>query len=120
MSTYDGANIKLYRNGVLYGSVAQTGDIPAESTALCIGIGANGPSKNCSTETSSEPVNAVTDDVRFYGRGLHAMDVLTIYNNTVNSATFWTFGGEVEYAAVGGAAKKIRLAGVRLRGVRLR
>ncbi|MEK7613537.1 MAG: LamG domain-containing protein [Patescibacteria group bacterium] len=58
------------------------------------------------------------DDVRVYSRALHSMDILTIYNNTRASATFWTFGAEetqlVSYPRI------IRLLGVRLRGIRLR
>jgi hypothetical protein len=51
------------------------------------------------------------DDIRIYNQALHTMDILTIYNNTVDSTTFWTFGDEETEAAGGGEApaRKVRL-----------
>jgi hypothetical protein len=34
------------------------------------------------------------DDIRVYSSQLHAMDALTIYNNTKSSDIFWDFGSE--------------------------
>lgn len=34
------------------------------------------------------------DDVRLFATDLHEMDILTIFNNVINSARFWTFGNE--------------------------
>ena len=65
----------------------------------------------------------IIDDIRIYTNPLHAMDTLTIYNNTVDSSTFWTFGSEETESGGGGDAplvvKKIRMHGLRLQGVRL-
>ena len=44
-------------------------------------------------------LDGIIDEVRLYRTGLHAMDVLTIYNNTKSSTVFWTFGSEQTPAA---------------------
>jgi hypothetical protein len=67
------------------------------------------------------PFEGIMDDVRVFNRALHAMDILTIYNNTRSSTVFWTFGNEQQFAGGDGTpARKFRLMGrVRVQGVRL-
>src|SRR3989338_10014185 len=88
-----GTNHKLYRNGVqISDNVVSSnndigqwvhivgtaeGAIPPETSAICIGGGANGVSRNCDSEYS----NAVIDDARIYNRALSAQEVLDIYNS---------------------------------------
>src|SRR3989344_3567658 len=91
-SAQGGTNIKLYRNGVQISDNAISsnndigqwvhivgtaeGAIPPETSATCIGGGANN-SRNCDSEYS----NAVIDDVRIYNRALSASEILDIYNS---------------------------------------
>src|SRR3989338_6970816 len=91
-SAQGGTNIKLYRNGVQISDNAISsnndigqwvhivgtaeGAIPPETSAICIGGGANN-SRNCDSEYS----NAVIDDVRIYNRALSASEILNIYNS---------------------------------------
>src|SRR3989344_2390269 len=87
-----GTNIKLYRNGVQISDNAVSsnndigqwvhivgtaeGAILPETSAVCIGGGANGVSRNCDSEYS----NAVIDDARIYNRALSAQEILDLYN----------------------------------------
>src|SRR3989338_14543 len=91
-SAQGGTNIKLYRNGVQISDNAISsnndigqwvhivgtaeGAIPPETSATCIGGGANN-SRNCDSEYS----NAVIYDVRIYNRALSASEILDIYNS---------------------------------------
>src|SRR3989338_8150377 len=93
-----GTNIKLYRNGVQISDNAVSsnndigqwvhivgtaeGAIPPETSAICIGGGANN-SRNCDSEYS----NAVIDDVRIYNRALSAQEILNIYNSAGTAGT---------------------------------
>ena len=56
--------------------------------------------------------DGLIDDVRIYKWPLDPMDLLTIYNNTANSAGFWTFGAEeTETVAVSGPRATVILNG---------
>jgi len=87
--------IRLYVNGAL--SAENISSIPASiadsSSNLVLG------------EIVSGQLQAYTgriDDVRVYNRGIHSMDIKTIYNNTLDSTTFWTFGAEETQSGGGG------------------
>ena len=77
----------LYVNGVMVVSQADTRTGNFGGTAGTEMIGTQG-------DNAAGWFNGVIDDLRVYNRGLHAMDILTIYNNTVSSTIFWTFGEE--------------------------
>lgn len=81
----DGATVDLYLNGVFQDSIGQTKAFPAVDE---LGIGAR---------MDSAPDNFFEgriDDPRMYNTKLHPMDILTMYNNTVDSDRFWDFGAE--------------------------
>ena len=97
-AVYDGAvnaNTKIYIDGVLAAgsgdncSGAQDSDA---STNFTIG-------RNIYGDSGPTLLTGFLDDVRIYNRTLHVQDIVTIYNNTVNSARFWTFGGEETLSA---------------------
>jgi prepilin-type N-terminal cleavage/methylation domain-containing protein len=69
--TFDGANLKLYVNGVLKGT--RTGAVVGNATSnFVIGGNYGGP---------SETWNGMIDEVRLYNRALSADEVLNIYND---------------------------------------
>lgn len=115
--TYNGTSVILYRNGVQSATVAGNGTtIDAEITPICIGANSNGGSHVCNQELTQGEF----DDVRYYGYAMSPADILTVYNNTNDSASFWSFGGEQSQPPVISTARSVRLlGGVRLRGVRL-
>jgi hypothetical protein len=53
-----------------------------------------------------EDANGIIDDVRIFAGVLDPMDILTIYNNTLDSTTFWTFGDEETEGAAEAAGGK--------------
>jgi PKD repeat protein len=59
-STYDGSTLKLYVNGVLVGSKAISGSLPATTNPLRIGA----------NTIWNEPFNGQIDEVRLYNRAL--------------------------------------------------
>ena len=67
-ATYDGANLKLYVNGVQAASAAQTGAIGASSQPLSIGTNWVG----------------MIDEMRIYNRALSASEILTDMNTAIN------------------------------------
>lgn len=70
-------------------------------------------------------LDGIMDDVRLYASALTTADVLTLYNNEVNSARFWTFGAETTQ---GGApvtptsppVLKVKATSFIVRGVKLK
>ena len=70
VGTYDGTTIKVYINGVLAGSRAQTGAIPTSAVALNIGSFNNG---------GGDFFNGAIDDVRIYSRALSSAEILRLY-----------------------------------------
>jgi len=86
VGTYDGSNVKIYIDGVLKKSTAASITINNDSNILSIG--------RLSAGAASRPYGGVLDDLRFYRSSISSADVQTIYNNTANSAAFWTFGSE--------------------------
>jgi len=71
VGTYDGANAKLYINGVLKNTNSGSGLIPTNTLPLRIGAG---------NETSSlHPFDGKIDDVHIYNRALTGPDLETLY-----------------------------------------
>ncbi len=71
--TYDGANLRLYVNGVLDGSTAATGSIISTTQPLRIGGGApSGQLQNY--------LNGRLDEVSLYDRALSPNEIAAIYN----------------------------------------
>ena len=72
--TYDGATIRLYRNGVEIGSAPLTGNIPAQSTKVSFGAGSdnNGAS-------FYQYANILMDDARLYDRALSQSEIQSLY-----------------------------------------
>ncbi|HEX7897451.1 MAG TPA: LamG-like jellyroll fold domain-containing protein [Planctomycetota bacterium] len=70
-AVYDGATMRIYRDGVEIASRGQTGAVLTESTPIVLGAGDNG--------SISEHVNGIFDDVRLYSRALSAADVQGLY-----------------------------------------
>jgi hypothetical protein len=66
-ATYDGANLRLYVNGTLVGTKAQTGAIATSTGALRIG----------SNTVYSEHYAGLIDEVRIYNRALSASEIQT-------------------------------------------
>ena len=65
--------------------------------------------------SGSDPIDGTLDDFRIYNQEMTAADIQTVYNNTVDSATFWSYGAEeTEEAFV--APRRLRLfEGMRLK-----
>jgi hypothetical protein len=72
-ATYDGATLRLYRNGVQIGSRAQTGNILTSTGALRIGGNA----------IWGEYFRGLIDDVRIYNRALSAAEIQSDMNTPV-------------------------------------
>lgn len=88
----DAANtVNMYLNGsartvsVPTGCDPRTNSIVANARSLYIGWDSG---------SAGEQMDGVLDDIRVYNSTLHVQDILTIYNNTVSSTVFWTFGAE--------------------------
>jgi hypothetical protein len=80
--------------------------------AQTIGSGSGATVRIGATNTdNSNNMNGQVDDLRLYARNLDPMDILTIYNNTVDSTTFWTFGDEETEVGGEAPAREIRLRG---------
>lgn len=109
-----------YQALVTYDTVSNTLKLFVDSILrdeLVLASSSSGPLAVASFDGNYE-WDGILDDVRVFERTLDPMDVLTIYNNTADSATFWTFGAE-ETKSVASNSRVIRLLGVRLYGVRL-
>lgn len=81
---YTNSTVTLYVNGSEVGSTGTSGTPDSPETW----IGAN------QWEGGDRFLNGRVDDARIMTQALHPMDVKTIYNNTKNSAAFWTIGAE--------------------------
>jgi hydrogenase maturation factor HypE len=72
-ATYDGANMRIYVNGVQVGSRAQTGNMLTSNRTLRIG----------GNSIWGEYFNGLIDDVRVYNRALSATEIQTDMNTPV-------------------------------------
>ena len=68
-TTYDGANLRYYVNGVLVGTTAGTGTINAANGALRIG------GNNSAPLGQGEWFKGLIDEVRIYNRALTAAEI---------------------------------------------
>lgn len=73
VGTYDGANIRLYTNGVLRNTTAQTTYIPA---TLAVAIG-----DDISGSAIDDRWQGNIDEVKIWNRALSATEITNIYNN---------------------------------------
>lgn len=71
VGTYDGANIKIYTNGVLSGTTAYVAAIAVGVSTVQIGGREN--------TASRQFLNGGVDDVRFYNRALSAQEIYELY-----------------------------------------
>jgi hypothetical protein len=93
---------RMYVDGVLVASATDTGVYSSPANSSLGGAQING--------TFERFLNGTMDDARIYNKALHAMDVLTIYNNTKSSTIFWTFGAEETPTVTGGALPKFLIS----------
>ena len=83
VGTYDGSNLKLYFNGTLNSTAANSGNI--NSTTKDVVIGAD-------TEIGGEFFNGSIDEVRISNTVRSADWIATEYNNQINPSAFYTIG----------------------------
>lgn len=100
VSTYDGANVKLYENGVLVATTPKTGNIGYSSLPFRIGGAVNG-----------QNMTGKIDDVRIYNRAISACEVLELYNEGSSygvslsaSATTISLGEQATLSAAGASS----------------
>lgn len=74
---YDGANVKIYVNGTLRGTAAQTGDVLQRTQPFYVGSH-GGP---------GEYMNGVIDEIRLYDDAFTAAQVLELYQTTPAETT---------------------------------
>jgi hypothetical protein len=73
--TYNGAQLRIYQNGVLTGTLNYTGTISNTGADLYLGRQANG------TPSGGLTYRGDWDEVKMYERALNAEEILTLYNN---------------------------------------
>ncbi len=76
VTTYDGATVRLYLDGVQVGSTAATGAI-ATSPSGVVNIGRSPAGTNY--------LNGAVDDVRIFARALSAVEVAALYNEVAST-----------------------------------
>ena len=74
-ATYDGANMRIWVDGVNVASMAQTGTIGSNTSVLYLG------------RLSSAYLNGSIDEARVYNSTLNSTDVLNLYNQAALSVT---------------------------------
>lgn len=74
---YDGSNVKIYVNGVLQGTAAQTGNVLQRTQSFYVGAH-GGP---------GEYMNGVIDEIRIYTNAFTAAQVLELYQTTPAETT---------------------------------
>ncbi len=71
--TYNGAQLRIYQNGVLTGTLNQSGNIPVNGNNLQIGRQSNG--------LGAIDYRGDIDQVRVYARALNQSEISTLFNN---------------------------------------
>ena len=79
--TYDGANIMIYRNGTLIGTLPETGDMQTDTTALTFAS-----NNNTGSLSPSDFFPGRIDEIRLYKRALSANEITALYNTTGSAA----------------------------------
>ena len=77
VGTYDGADVKLYVNGVLQFSTPHSGTFSTDFTGLTIGA-----SHNDDSHAPIEAFNGKVDEVNIFAQALTAQEVLQVYQAT--------------------------------------
>lgn len=80
-ATYDGYEIRIYRNGILDASAASSGNIDSADGELLLG-----------SDLYGTHFNGVLDEVRIYNRALSAAEVQGIYNASNQYLVTFTAG----------------------------
>jgi lysophospholipase L1-like esterase/chitodextrinase len=75
--TYDGADVKLYVNGVLQFSTPHSGTFASDVTGLTVGA-----SHNDGAHAPTEGFNGRADEVNVYAQALTAQEILQVYQST--------------------------------------
>lgn len=97
--TYDGANVRLYKNGVLdKGPQALTGTLNNSANPLVLG-----------STGSAEPFNGLIDDVRTYNRALSAQEAQQLYLNPYAMFEQYPVWRDYVAAAVGNRRRRLLL-----------
>jgi hypothetical protein len=71
VGSYDGTNIRIYVNGILYNTTPQSGNILTSTTNLYVGM-----------SFASEEFPGYISSARIYNRCLSSMEILQNYNST--------------------------------------
>lgn len=83
--TFSSGGVKMYKNAAAgVSNPATNGSLPNTDAGNDLTIG----------QVSGSYYDGGLDHIRIYASKVDAMDILTMYNNTANSAVFWTFGSE--------------------------
>ncbi len=80
VSTYDGANLKFYVNGVLESTVAMTGSIGYSSMDMYIANNSEG----------TQWFKGAIDDITIHNRAISQNEITNMYNNTTTSIPTFT------------------------------
>ena len=89
--TYDGSNVKVYENGVLEYSHANTRSIFYDSTPLAVGA------NNTNSGGFEEYLNGMLDELRLSKVARSADWIATEYNNQSSPSTFYSIGSATSY-----------------------
>ena len=81
VGTYDGANVKIFINGILKNTQAYTANLVYNyAPAFVVGK----MSYNYNSDSSYFPTNGAISDVRVYATALSDADVLELYNTSLS------------------------------------
>ncbi len=83
-ATYDGANMRLFKDGTQVGVLAKTGTIDS-APAVPFWIGGN------PDDATGRPWDGKIDDVRLYDRALDQFDIHVLL--AISTGVFWSTGG---------------------------
>lgn len=95
--TFDGSNVRVYRDGVLKATTAKSGSLYDSTAKVVIGS---------SQESSGNRFPGVIDEVRVANVARSASWLLTEYNNQNSPSTFYSIGAE-ETESTAGADKAL-------------
>lgn len=87
MGTYDGANVRMFLNGVQTAAAPLTGAINTGAAPIRVGAGSGG------TAPPENPYPGLVDDVRIYNYALTPIEVATVYAGALPGAFTLTATG---------------------------